>query len=146
MTVWRIPFQTIKPLGDRLTRLLQGCARFSSFDNSSQVVLGGNPVFGLSAKLEYVGGLVKCIARFELEALKRDLLFVAQLALAKFLVKYIARFELEALKRDLLFVAQLALARVLLQRLTSSRQGRPGKEFRKTKLNRQLSLPSKLYP
>jgi len=65
---------------------------------------------------------------------------MAQLALAKFLTKYIALFELEALKRDLLFMAQLALARVLLQRLTSSRQGRPGKEFRKTKLKLQVKI------
>jgi len=71
---------------------------------------------------------------------------MAQLALAKFLTKYIARFELDALKRDLLFMAQLALARVLLQRLTSSRQGRPGKEFRKTKLKIQMKIPRRIKP
>ena len=71
---------------------------------------------------------------------------MAQLALAKFLTKYIARFELDALKRDLLFMAQLALARVLLQRLTSSRQGRPGKEFRKTKLKSQVKILRRIKP
>jgi len=52
VAIWRIPYQTIKPLGDRLARLLRGCARLLSFDNSSQVALGGNPVIGFLVKLE----------------------------------------------------------------------------------------------
>jgi len=52
VTFWAVLFQVIKPLGDLLAKLLQGCARPQSFDNSSQVAKkGGDPVFGLSAKL-----------------------------------------------------------------------------------------------
>ena len=72
------------------------------------------------------------LARSGLDALKRDLHFITQLALTKwFQSSVLALFGLDALKRDLHFITQLALTRVLLQRLTSSRQGRPGKEFRK---------------
>ena len=45
---WRVPFQESKPLGDLLARLLQGCARHQSFDNSSQVAEGGGLVWSLS--------------------------------------------------------------------------------------------------
>ena len=44
MPTWTVPVQEIKPLGDSLARLLQGCARPQSFDNSSQVAGEGEPV------------------------------------------------------------------------------------------------------
>jgi len=61
-------------------RLLQDCARLRSFDNSSHVA-AASLVF--QPNLHRSGFLVKCIARSGLEALKRDLHFVTQLALTK---------------------------------------------------------------
>jgi len=48
VTLWVVPFQVIKPLGDLLAKLLHGCARPQSFDHSSQVARGGASRWSLS--------------------------------------------------------------------------------------------------